>query len=723
MRAFSWLSGLDAVERILPWGCIGGLILFAFFPFSPPFLSLLIIISLFSAMWAVGERLVPQAPVFVRPLFGLITLLAAQSILQTAWYYLGGLLTARSDAWTLALPLLGFLLWHTYKPLEPNEDALQSSWPTFLKDARWTIPLLLLGEALLGLIALYAHGVETTTSINSPWPLLPSGVLAVFFLLFVTIGIAAKRTRHQVTTAVLAGTLLLGVSILTPLIYRLGYGFDGFLHRASETVLLTTGTLTPKPPYYLGQYVFVTWMSRLSGINLGIIDRWLVPFFAACLPLFLCARRSQKKYRSLFIFLILFFPLSILSTTTPQAFAYLLGLAALLLAWDRTHHDEPDSEEKERMSSPILSLLLALWALITHPLAGLPLAAMTVGLLWQEWCRSHAWKRWVRIFGLICCGLAASFGVPLAFVLHSHVSAYRIDWHGERLLQSETWQRISDVIFNSPNAHLALWPDWTDALNWFTRVFLVLGITIALWKRRSDRSTLLFLTFGSIGLCIAGLVLAQTGEFSFLIDYERGNYAERLFLLALLIILPVAMVGWNVLWERLAFTPPLLTTFWIIFLAAMVSGQVYNALPRQDAGAISHGWSVGASDVEAVRFIERDAQNKPYTVLANQSVSAAAVSQLGFKRYKDNVFFYPIPTGGPLYALFEQAISEPSLELIKQASILGGTSRVYLVLNRYWTNADQVQQKLESFADRAWSVREGEVIIFQFNVTSTSSTR
>lgn len=673
-------------------------------------------------MWVVGERLAPDASLLVRPLFGLTTLLAAQSILQTSWYYLGGSLNLRSDAWTLAVPLFLFFLLHTLRPPVTNEEISSSSWHEFVSEARWAIPLLFLAEILLGILVLLVHGVATTQSINSPWPLLPSGVIAGFFLLVLTVCLATRRTKHPLVIATLTGTFFLSVSSLAPLIYQLGYGFDGFLHRASETVLLATGTLTPKPPYYLGQYVFVTWLSRLSNIDLSTIDRWLIPGMAFLLPFFLLGKRRGNHHRALFLFLLVFFPLSILSTTTPQAFAYLLGLAGLLLAWDNTRAPADEPLPPSRIS-PILSLLLALWALVTHPLAGLPLAAMTIGLLWQDACVRHDWQRWLRILGLILCGLGASFGVPLAFVINSRVSSYQIDWHTEHLFQQETWQRVSDLLLTTPISHLALWPDWADTVGWLLRLFLVLGVVLALWKQKKERSPLLFLTLGSLGVCSAGVVLAQTGEFSFLIDYERGNYAERLFLLALLIILPVAMTGWNVLWKRLATAPPFLHIFWLLFLGAVVSGQVYNALPRNDAAIIGHGWSVGASDIETVRFIDKDAQNKPYTVLANQSVSAAAVSQFGFKRYAGDVFFYPIPTGGPLYTLFLQATSEPSLEPIKQAATLGKSARVYVVLNKYWWNADQVQQELERIADRAWSVHEGDVTIFQFNVTSTASSR
>ena len=710
MRVASWPTILDALERVLPWGCILGLVVFAFIPAANTVLSILIFISLLSSMWPVGERIASGLKAPIRPVAGITALFGTQSIVQTIWYYAGGTLGPRSDGLSLAFPLFLFFLWHTLQPLKQKEEegatsSLSLSW----QDLRWSIPLLLLGEILLGLILLFAHSVQTTSAINSPWPLLPSGVLAAFFLLFVCIWISAKQTRNTNVTALLVATFLFALSALAPLIYEIGFGFDGFLHRASESILLHTGTLTPRPPYYMGQYVFATWFSRLSGLSLGMIDRWLLPVLSALLPLFLLCKKETKRDQIQLAFLALFIPLSIFSTTTHQAVAYVLGTIGLLVAW--------------KQKSPLIAALLASWALVTHPLAGLPLAAMTTGLLWHHGCIRLQKPRWLCFAGLSLSAIGASIGVPLAFVIHSRISAYQINWRTERLFQADIWRTILDTLTSLPVSHLALWPDWADTTTWLLRILLLIGIVVALWRARSERSVLVFLTAGSVGLFFAGLALAQTGEFNLLIDYERGNYAERLFLLGLLVLLPVVLTGWGHMWQRLLTAPPMMVTFWIIFLGAFVAGQVYNALPRHDAGVIGHGWSVGATDIEAVRFIEKDAQDQPYTVLANQSVSAAAVSQFGFKRYVNDIFFYPLPTGGPLYSLFLEATAEPSLVPIQAAGILGQSSRVYLVLNKYWWNAEPVKEKLTGIADRAWNVRNGEITIFQFNVTSTSSTR
>ena len=170
----------------------------------------------------------------------------------------------------------------------------------------------------------------------------------------------------------------------------------------------------------------------------------------------------------------------------------------------------------------------------------------------------------------------------------------------------------------------------------------------------------------------------------------------------------------------------------LAFVVAIGTALSYNALPRHDALVTGRGWSTGAADQEAVKLIEYDADGKPYTVLANQSVSAAAVDLLGFKRYSTtndgDVFFYPIPTGGPLYETFlRMTYGEPSRDTAKDAAKLGGTDLVYVVLNSYWWKAPQVAESLRAVADKDWSVppqtEEGwKLRVFKFDLKNASST-
>ena len=127
--------------------------------------------------------------------------------------------------------------------------------------------------------------------------------------------------------------------------------------------------------------------------------------------------------------------------------------------------------------------------------------------------------------------------------------------------------------------------------------------------------------------------------------------------------------------------------------------------------------SVGTDDREAVRFIEQHAGGRPYTVLANQQVSAAAIEAYGFKRYTNDVFYYPVPTGGPLYQVFLDMMAQPNLVTVQRAADLGNSRLVYVVLNDYWWEAERVGAELDQLADRVYHFGDDRVRVYRFEVT------
>jgi len=177
--------------------------------------------------------------------------------------------------------------------------------------------------------------------------------------------------------------------------------------------------------------------------------------------------------------------------------------------------------------------------------------------------------------------------------------------------------------------------------------------------------------------------------------------------------------------DRARSAHPFIGAAYLVVCLTLATALSYNALPRNDALVAGHGWSVGQADIEAVRAIEHESHGQPYTVLANQSVSAAAVSQLGFKRYHGETFFYPIPTGGELYNTFlRMTYNEPSRETAREAAKLGGTNVVYLVVNDYWWNARNLNDTLVTLADSSWAYGDASkgpghaTTVYKFDFTS-----
>lgn len=675
--------------------------------------KLLIAFVLLHASWVFGRQLTPTNG--VRGYFlGAITLLASQSLFQTVAYYLGFHLGHVSDLLTLALSviLLQGLLFFLPKPEEETRSDFEQG-----EGIRWKddlIPLILSvagGGVLFFLLMRFAGSAATVDAIRTPWPLLPEGTFLAFALLPVSAWIAFRTKNGRLPGIALCVLTVLAVSFIAPLLYKLGYGFDGFLHQASERVLFETGTLQPKPLYYIGQYVFVTWLGRLSEFSLASLDRFLVP--ASVSMIVLAASLVFQKRKSIaLLFLPLFLPLGAFVATTPQSFSYVLGLTAIGLSL----------ATKSRKMSILPALFCGAWSLATHPLAGLPfLGAVILILTAQAKTEAKSLKILKGIsLGLLVCLTSAS--VPIAFFANDALAGHASNWQRPSL----HWQDIGGNILASltpPLNHVALWADWAVYTEFFLPFLLVFLTVFAIWKGSERRLSWILLGLASVGLNAAAFSLKSIGDFSFLIDYERGNYADRLFLVALFMLLFPALEGAWILLKRInaetgakALGIPLILALWF-------AGHAHAALPRHDAATASRGWSVGLADYEAVRVIEQDAADEPYTVLANQSVSAAAVDSFGFKRYvrdgatNEEIFYYPLPTGGRLYQLYLEAVApEPSVDAIREAARLGQTNLLYVVVNAYWWDADHVSETLKQASEKELVIRNGAVKIYRFNV-------
>ncbi|PIP60882.1 hypothetical protein COX00_00890 [Candidatus Uhrbacteria bacterium CG22_combo_CG10-13_8_21_14_all_47_17] len=674
--------------------------------------KLLIVFVLLHASWTLGRQLIHSSGIRGYGL-GLLTILASQSLFQTIFYYGWLHLGAATDAFSLAgaIVFLQIALTIFPKPEEEPKSFEQETSFSWSKD--FVPPLLsLLGGAILFFILMkYAGSVATFSAIRTPWPLLPEGTFLAIALLPVTAWMAFRSKKGRMSGILLSIFILLSITLLAPLIYKLGYGFDGFLHQASERVLLETGTLNPKPLYYIGQYVFVTWLARLFDVSFTSIDRFLVPISALLILVSTSFVFREKKPCAL-LFLPLLLPLGAFVTTTPQSFAYVLGLVALGLAL----------ATQSRALSILPALLFAVWSLATHPLAGLPFVGATVLILIAQKETQSGVAEFIKkiLLGLLVFFTSAS--VPLAFYLQDMLSGHTGNWQW----QSLNWQSLGTSVLAAltpPINHVALWADWATYTEFFLPFILVLLAALAIWKGRERRESSVLLTLTAVGLTAAGLLLKTVGDFSFLIDYERGNYADRLFLVAMLLLLFPALEGASVMLKHMRAEKGLKAAWIPLILALWFVGHAHAALPRYDASTASRGWSVSLADYDAVRAIEQDADGQPYTVLANQSVSAAAVDRFGFRRYvhdastQEDIFYYPLPTGGRLYQLFLEAVaSNPSIDAIHEAAHLGQTQLLYVVVNAYWWDANHVSEVLKQASEKEFIIQDGNVKIYRFNV-------
>lgn len=549
-------------------------------------------------------------------------------------------------------------------------------------------------------------------AIISPWLLVPS----IFFLayLLAALSLLLITRKKEIGDGVKIGFLSLFYFLsfsVALIIYRLGYGFDPFVHQATMELIAQKGWVDPKPLYYLGQYSLVVITHLFSGWPIGGLNKILVSLLAAFfLPLagYRFLRRADEEDQNhsswsefatiLFLLVLGFSPFIV---TTPQNLAYLFLLLSVLAGLGK--------------AKPIFVLILAIATTAVHPLCGLP------SLAWSGWLFLHRYQRhllsiWRRI-SKTAVFLISSLVLPLGLWLSS---GRTFSFSLAKLLAplEETFSRLGS----------AGQEDWLLNLVYFLAdnrsllLALVLAASIIYFyssrkkeAKRAWRENGLLFIIASLG--VAYFLVSQI-HFSGLISYEQNDYAQRLLVVILIFSLPFFMEILNRLIKRIGGVDRTSQIIWLIIGLFFLASSLYLSYPRYDRYFNSRGYNTSANDLEAVKLIAQETK-EPYIVLANQQVSAGALKEFGFDHYYQSaqgpLYFYPIPTGGALYDYYLKMVYDsPERDTINQALGLAGVRTGYLVVNKYWYQSDRVIARAKLTAD-SWHDVRGEVYIFKYS--------
>ncbi len=563
--------------------------------------------------------------------------------------------------------------------------------------------------ALLALTVLLVAPAATTDAIRSVWDRVPASALATFGAAALLLAALLLRGRERTVTLPLAsGTLLVLLSVAL-LVFPLGYGFDPFIHRATESHIAEFGTITPKPFYYIGQYAIVLFLHFVFLVPIDLADKLLLPLATALLLPFLwftaAAHLLREKREAAASLLGLFLlPLASFIVTTPQGLANLWTLLTFLCAIPRL---------LGRDDWPLWPVALgALATLAIHPIAGIPVALFLVLLAADPTRPEQKFPRLARAFTWITVAIG-SLILPISFVVNAKISgqALAIDWSALSPLRLIDALHLN-IFFENRFSPLL---DFVYLFAYNQTLLLLLGTGIILWIERKQLSAKLrpyaLLTFM---LLVNFMVMRSAVQFSFLIDYERSNYADRLIPLALFATVPFLILIVGRLMRKTAESPLVLRAFVVALAGALMTASFYLTYPRHDDYETSHGFNVAQSDIDAVLSVDGDAGTTNYVVLANQTVSSAAIQEMGFVRYYGDLFYYPIPTGGPLYQDFLSMNDHPNLETVAHAMDLGHVDQLYYLVNNYWWESDRIVETAKTNADAWWSIGDGAVYVFKY---------
>lgn len=539
---------------------------------------------------------------------------------------------------------------------------------------------------------------QTTDAIRSIWQIIPKAFFLIYFLATLNLLLLLFKSKAASCNLIIISLHFFLSSSIALIIYKLGFGFDPFIHRATELAIFNQGMILPKPFYYLGQYSLVIFLSHLLQVSVEWIDKLLLPaLLSIFLPytIYTSLTKTFNWVRNNVLILCLIFlilPFELFIAATPQALANLFSLIILFLSLLYL---------KDKQLPFYYLIFLALVTLAIHALAGIPILIYLI-IIWLRQLNNKPPKIILPIFSL-----AAIFALPAALIINSLISIYKVQfsWNNFNLISLPT------IFSRQYNFFLDLAYLYKNCIH-----LLLLAIAIlAIYKIIKNHLASIFipclLTFL---ILVINAIFLNFIKVSFIIDYEQGEFSQRVLQLAFYFLLPIVIYGFYLVLEKAASQPFIYMATILLILSLFLSLSLYLSYPRFDDYDNSKFINLSQADLEAVQFIEQNSNNQPYIVLANQMTSAAALKTYGFTRYYNGQYFYPIPTGANLYNYFEQMIYQtPDKETMIKAMDLAEVNIAYFALPAYWSRYQLIIGEASKYADAIYSL-DDKVMIFKY---------
>ncbi len=391
--------------------------------------------------------------------------------------------------------------------------------------------------------------------------------------------------------------------------------------------------------------------------------------------------------------------------TTPQNLAYLFLILVIIRGL-----------RCKTFSDIVYIFVFSISALLIQPIAGIPALFLSLAIaIHHADFNKEIQKHFYRLLFIL-----SAISLPLAFFILDYLKG-DINTARETLTTSFFNDIFSKISLQNPcqeNVILNFIYFFIFNIQYLFLILLLFGVyTVYKYKDKFQIYKIYLLI--SLGIFLSFIIVSNQ-SFDYLIIYERSAFANRIFTVFLLLLIPFFMVSIFALLDSLKQKNNSIKIIFLTFSLFLIPTFLYASYPRIDNYHNSHGYSVGQSDIDTVRWVDTDA-NDDYIVLANQQTSVAALREFGFKKYYktnkgEDIFYYPIPTGAPLYKYFLTMVNEkPTRKTMLKAMQLANVDTAYFVINKYWWAFDKIIEEAKLETDTWKNIDNGDVFVFRFN--------
>jgi len=662
----------------------------------------LVLGALFLSLQAIktGKLILPQFNSYFQTVLGGLTFIAANSIILWIGFYLyqvnNLLIFSSLIATTAVVEMLTYKFGReTRRFNRPNlKQAIQSITPKSLI----AIYFILAGACFYYLAE---HG--TTDAIASPWLIISKNFWLAFgaaTLALIALCFFGSNKKLSVFCFSVHTFLTAGLGFF---IYKLGFGYDPFIHFAAMREIIDHGTLLPKTPYYIGGYTMIIFLTKTLGLSLDLVNRALLPFlFAITTPITIyTALRKRfdldKRSAVIALFALFLLPPTFFINTTPQGITNLLCVEIIFLSL---------LLQNEKISASFL-LFLSFFAFAIHPLYGAP-----IGLFVLLTIAAHRIKRLQIKIPLLSIGtILLGACIPLLFVANSFFSGFTVSFFRPSKL----------TFFSTPIAPAERQFNWLFdtlyAYGFHARfIFATLALigTILLVRRKQFKPYVLF-ACSAATMIVSYFITRNFLHFGFATDNNKADYLLRLSELACYFALPLVVY---LFYEATVYARQKLTAklFVVVALTMLTGSCLYFTYPTKDNYSHTHSFNVSRTDIDTAHFIQENAKGD-FIVLGNQMLAAAAIREFGFARYYNGNFYYSIPEAGvnKIYPYFEKmALEKPQRVHAEGAMKTAGVDQAYFVVPEYWSGGKKLIEETKKTASEWFAVDGGRAHVFLY---------